>query len=463
MKNPWIFPAAALAVGAVGGFISGKNIAAPESSETAENESGIRYRSASRADGSGANESATRRSSRPTSLNEISRMPGSSSRIEALLQHYANLSPDELEDAAHELEALPMNERLMASFLLFSRWAEVDPTAAMAFSNTMGFAGGFVRPTILQSWASVDPQNAARYYAENPREFAMMGMFGRGRGPMGGQGPASIIASEWARQDPSGAMAWAATLGTEKQEAMSAVIGEVAKSDPQKAASMIDTMDGDKERAYELVAGQYGAKNFTEAAAWIRSLPADEQEDALGAAIRGLSNVDPDAAMAEVAKMEDGGEKNRVVRDVVEDLARLDPQSAGEFLKTQTDERTLRDGMRELMPSWVNQDSAGALAYANSFGQGNVRDSALQSYVWSNNSSNPAELVEVAESIDDERDRQRTVAVAVSKWLREDEAGAKEYVEQSTVLSDDMKERVAEGRELFGRRGPRGGGGGRGR
>ena len=463
MKNPWFLPATALALGAVGGFISGKNTAGRDSSESAAAESAIRMRSAGRENPGGA-ENASRRASRKMRAEDISRIPGASNRMEALMQYYADLGPDELEDAARKLDGLPMNERIMASFLLFSRWAEVDPTAAMAFSNTMGFAGGFVRPTILQAWASGDPQNAAKYYAENPREFAMMGMFGRGgRGPMGGQGGASIIASEWARQDPDAAMAWAGSLGAEKDEAMSAVIGEVAKDDPQKAAGMIATMDGDKGEAYRIVAEQFGGKDFDEAAAWVRTLPADEQNDALGAAIRGLSNVDPDAAAVEVAKMEDGGAKNRAVREVVEDLARIDPASAGEFLKTQNDEGVLRDGMRELMSSWVNRDANAALAYANSFGAGSVRDNALQSFVWTNNSSNPSELVKVAETIEDEGDRERTVGVAVSKWLREDEAAAKEYAAQSSALSDEAKERIAEGRDFMGRGGWGRGGRGRGR
>ena len=127
-------------------------------------------------------------------------MPGNSNRTQALLDFYAGLTPEQLAEEAGKLESLPMNERMLASFLLFGRWAEVDPTAAMAFSSTMGMAGGFVRPTILQSWASVDPVNAAKYFAANPREFAMMDM-------MGGQGASSIIASEWARQDPAAALA----------------------------------------------------------------------------------------------------------------------------------------------------------------------------------------------------------------------------------------------------------------
>ena len=69
-----------------------------------------------------------------------------------------------------------------------------------------------------------------------------MGMMGGGRGPMGGQGGASIIASEWARQDPAAALAWANGLTTEKSQAMNAVVGEVAKTDPKKATEMLAGM-----------------------------------------------------------------------------------------------------------------------------------------------------------------------------------------------------------------------------
>jgi hypothetical protein len=41
-----------------------------------------------------------------------------------------------------KLENLPINERIMASILLFGRWAETDPLAAMAYSDKMGMAAG---------------------------------------------------------------------------------------------------------------------------------------------------------------------------------------------------------------------------------------------------------------------------------------------------------------------------------
>jgi hypothetical protein len=458
MKNPWILPAATLVLGAAAGFMTGKNTN-PVDANSAVEESARKTRSSNRPESSSATPGHSgKRVNRPESMDAISRLPGNSNRIQALMDFYSGLSASQLADEAAKLDSLPMNERIMASFLLFGRWAEVDATAAMSFSNTMGFTGNFVRPTILQSWASVDPAGAAKYMTDNPREFAMMGMMGGGRGPMGGQSPSSIIASEWARQDPAAAMAWANTLTTDKDQAMNAVVSEVSKADPKKAAEMLASTSGDKSSAYRSIASNYGAQNFSEAQAWVRTLPADEQADALAAAISGLSNKDPNAAAREVASMTAGEAKDHAVSDVVGDLARVNPKAAADLLKQQGSEDALRNGMRELIPAWVNQDAGAALTYANSLEAGKTRDSALQSYVWSNNTGAPADLVKVAETIADQGDRERSIGVATARWMREDATAAKAYVEQSTILSDDAKQRIIEGRGMWGGRGPGGGG-----
>ncbi len=453
-----MIPFATLVVGAVGGYISGKGSGA-DGNQSALEEAAMRSRSSTRSEGPSAGE--TSKKSRGSSTSEIARMPGNSNRIEALLKFYAGLSADQLAAEAAKLENLPMNERIMASFLLFGRWAEVDPTSAMAFSNTMGIAGNFVRPSILQSWASVDPVNASKYYSENPREFAMMGMMG-GRGP-GGQGGASIIASEWARQDPTAAMAWASKLATGKGEAMNSVITEVAKKDPSQAAAMVSQLDeADRNSAYRSIAGQYGAVDFAAAQAWIRTLPASEQADALASAISGLSGTDPAAAAVQLAAMEAGEAKDRVLDDVIGQLARKDPQAAAELLKQQASEDAQRDGMRSLMPAWTNQNPAAALAYAQALPQGRVRDSALQSYIWSNTTGSPAELIQLASTIEDDGDRDRSIGMTAMRWMREDPEAAKAYVAASPDLSDEAKQRISEGRGMWdggGRgRGGRGGG-----
>ncbi|MEO5716830.1 MAG: hypothetical protein ABIT37_25345 [Luteolibacter sp.] len=447
MKNPWIVPVAALVVGAAGGYISGKNTE-PSGKTAAVEESAQRTRSSSRPEGAGETTSKKARGMGP---DQIAKMPGNSNRIQALLEFYAGLTPEQLAEEAGKLENLPMNERLMASFLLFGRWAEVDPTAAMAFSNTMGMAGGFVRPTILQSWASVDPANAAKYYSQNPREFAMMDAMGGRGGPMGGQGASSIIASEWARQDPAAAMAWANSLTNGKGQAMTAVVSEVAKTDPKKAAEMLASMDpADRPGAYKSVAAQYGAVDFASAQSWIRTLPAEDQAAALASAIGGLSGTDPAKAALEVKSMEAGDAKDRAVGVVVGDLAKKDPEAAAAFLKSQDSEKAMQDGMRPLMQQWAAQNPAAALAFVNSNQPGPVRDSAAGAYVWNNNTSKPSDLIKVAESITDEGDRNRSVGVTAMKWMAEDPAAAKAYIQASTSIPDDAKERLMNGGGGFG-------------
>jgi len=463
MKNPWIIPAATLALGAAGGFITGKN-SGPEDSGSADAETSNRARMSTRAELNATAENR-RNGSRAKGLEDIYRTPGQNNRIQALLEYYANLTPDQFEAEAAKLEDLPFNERLMASILLFGQWADTDPLAAMAYSNSMGMAGGFVRPTILQSWAASDPANAARYYAENPGEFAMMGMMGGGRGPGGGQSAAGIIAAEWARQDPSAALAWASSLeGREKGRAMEGLIREVANTDPAKAAQMASSMDeGDRGDAYRSIAARWATTNFNEAEAWIRTLGGEEQSQAMGAAIAALARENPALAQQKVAAMPEGGDRDRAIAAIAAQLSRTSPAEAAALIvsQTPTDGDARRDAMRDVMSNWTNQDAAGALAFVQAQPAGEVRDSATTAYLWNARNEAPATLINLAESISDEESRGRAVAMTAMRWMRDEPDAARAYIESSTSIPEDMKARIANsedgGRGQGG--GPPGGGG----
>lgn len=444
MNNSTILLGASLFVGAAGGFFVGQNMgdsgdAAASDQIVIQSRGGERV---DRDDRSSRFANGTGKASRQ-GFDEISRLPGSSSRIQAMAEYYQGLTLDQLEEEARKLEELPMNERMMAGMLLFGRWGEVDPYSAMEYSRSMGFAGMFVRPTVLQSWASVDPANAARYYEQNPREFASMGG-GRRGGFMRGADGSYIIASEWAKQDPQSALDWANALtGSKRDEAISAVAGEVAKQDPAQAAAMISSMDPSQVGgAYRTIAESYGSKDFAAAQAWIQSLPADEQAGALAAAISGLARTDPRAAATQVAGMTDGKSKDRAVRNVVGAIAYESPQDAAAFLSQNGSVEAQEDSMRELIPAWVSKDPTEALNYSMALPEGEVRDRALSSYVWSNSVEEPAKLVQVAEGISDERARSRMVGWMVARWMREDETAARAYAAESTAISERTKRHV---------------------
>jgi hypothetical protein len=460
MKTQWYLPAAALVVGVLSGYLAGRGSRSGVEKEGTGDEVGVRQRHSSLREDGGRDGAAgrSRQARAKKDTGDLASMAGFSARTEALMKFYEGLAPGRFEEEAGKLESLPINERIMASILLFGRWGETDPVAAMAFADSMGFAGMFAKPTVLQSWASVDPVGAARHLEENQRDFAMMGMMGgMGRRGSGGS-PASIIAREWARQNPDEALKWAGGLANGKTEAIASVVSEIARKDPEKAGSLAGAAQvEDKSSLYRSVAGEYGAKDFQAAKSWIDGLPAEVRSEALAAAIGGLSNKDPRAAMAEWERLPAGDARDDVAVEVIEDLAKTDPVAAGEFLKRQSGEEARIDAARQLMPAWTAKDPVAALSFANSLPQGAERDGALQSYVWTNSSAPSAEVVKAAETINDEGTRNRSVGIVVMRWMREDDAAAKAYLDQSSVISDDMKQRIRDGRGIWGGRGRRGG------
>ena len=435
-------------LGAAGGFIAGKG-STPTATASQDQSPAPRTRSTSRPDTASAD--TKHGSNRNRSLAEIIHTHGPTDRIQALINFYGGMTPTQLEAEAAKLEDLPMGERIMASFLLFGKWAESDPTAAMAYTQKMGFTGNFIRPTVLQAWASKEPEVAAKYYSENSRQFAMMGMMGGGRGPMGGGG-ASTIATEWARQDPTAAFAWAGSLtGNEKGSAMTSVIGEVASSDPLKAAGMVAGMDAASQAGANVdIARKWGSQNFTAAEAWVRSLPADQQSAAMSSAISGLSRDNPQLAAEKIAALPVGDDRNSAVSTLAQNWSRQDPQAAAAWLLKQNDPAAASSAMREVMPNWTSQDPAAALSFVNSQQPGALRDSAASAYIMSNSKSAPADLVTLATTITDEGSRTRSVGMATMRWIQEDPTAAKAYVQSSDAFTADQKDRVAAGKSLWG-------------
>lgn len=386
------------------------------------------------------------------------REPGQNSRIQGMLDYYAKLDPAKFEEEAKKLEAMPMRERFMAGFLLYGRWGEVDPLGALEHSNTMGMGGMFVRPTILQSWASTDPAGAAKYYAEHPREFATGG-FGGGRGPGGGD-PNSIIAREWARQDLDGAMTWAKTLGTNSSTAMNSIISQIASSDPQKAIGLLAQVEADKRgNAYETIARSLGGKNMLDAETWIKTLPADQQNDAMAAAILGMADINPAEALKKAQSLESGDERTDALSSSFRNLAASKPQDAiAAFNTLQTDEDK-SEMVQPIMQMMAMKDDASAQKWISELPAGELQDEAKMTYVRSNHSSNPQQVLSYAESIADENMRRRALGDSVRQWMQTDPEAAKAYVQSSSAFDEQAKQRLISGRGFGGgRRGQRGGG-----
>lgn len=442
MKATVLGPVAALLIGGAAGFIAGKNTAPEGDNKDASEEARMARRAITGTSSSAGKSSA--RSGRVKSAAEAMALPGQNSRLEALMDYYAGLDPSQFEEEAGKLEDLPWSERIMVGYLLFSRWGEEDPTAAMAYTKTMGFAGMFVTGTVMQSWAAKFPQDAAQYFTDNPSEFRMSGMMG-GRGRGGGASTAGVIATEWARQESAGAMTWAQSLdGRDQRDAMRGIFSQAAKDDPSKAAGMLSSVtDPDARKdAQNSVAREWGKKDWNEAQGWIAGLPADEQAGATSQALRGLADSNPSEAASNISAIPEGEDRDNAMESIARQWSREDPAAAAAWVMESGSENAQEESIGRVMSSWVQQDSAAALTFVNEQPEGSVRDNAASSYVMANQSGNVQENLSLAETISDERTRSRAIGMTTVGWMRQDPEAAKNYIETTEALSPESKERI---------------------
>lgn len=389
-------------------------------------------------------------------LSEVYDEPSQTARVQKMLDYYANLGPGMFEAEAAKLDELPFSERILASYLLFSQWAEVDPLSALAHADIMGRAGISVKPTVLQSWASQDPRSAAQFLKDNPRGFAMMGMLGGGRG-MGAPG---TIATEWARQDPEAAFAWAKGLeGRDAEGALVHVIKQVASDDPAAAIQMAAGLDTEaKTAAYASIALEWGKEDWSAMESWARGLPADQRDEALAQGLEGLAQRDPEAAAQNLLALPEGEVKDGAFDEVVESWAQQNPKAAMDFLLENGSEAAQEDAMREAMGPLASTNPAEALNVLNSLDDNAVRDRAVSTFVFSSSDTDPEEAVTLAATIGNDERRARTVAIAAIRWFYDDEAAADAYFANSDLVEPETLELIknrATGEGGRGRRGRR--------
>ena len=442
MKTSMLIAVGALLFGGVGGYLIGNG--GDDSNPEGDSQIGVRTkksvssRVATVTAGSG--NSAPRAARSSGGLREILSEPGQTSRIMSLLEYYSDLDPSQFESEVQKLQGLPMSQRMLAMNLLFSRWAENDPKGSWERSQQMGFPEMFMaRAGAVSGWAASNPEALAQEYSNNPDEFGM-GPGGRGRGDT-----AAMIAGEWAKQNPEAALKWAQTLDDrEAADAISGVFNELSQQDPQEALRMAATLDDNaRGDAYESIAASWAISDYAAADQWINSL-SEGQGKVRFAAIESLANASPSQAARENTKLPAVEERDELVAEVSREWARQDAPAAFEWLTESGSEGAVEEGIGRVVGALSREDPERVLDYIDSQDAGEVRDNAVQGYVYGNRDAPAAETIRLAETISGEDDRQRAVTRVAYEWAREDPEATLQYLETTDSIGEDSRERIAE-------------------
>ncbi|RYD38058.1 MAG: hypothetical protein EOP87_02295 [Verrucomicrobiaceae bacterium] len=414
MQPRWILPVSTLCAGIAFGFITGKGTVPHGKAAGAED---TRER---------ARPSRAERLSSESASAVRSLVSGGTTRDGGVVSDYSSLSPAQLAREFSRLEQLPTGERASETLLLFARWGEVGPLAALARARAMGIAGEAARWEALKGWSKGDPRAAADWFAKNAGQFAGAQP---GRSVSEREMASSVIARAWARQDPEAALAWAATLGPEAGRSMSSIFGETAIENPSLAIRLAEASDPSlTAAAFSEIAWQWAAKDFPAAEQWIRTLPADRQDAAMARAITSLALSDPEKAAARLDSMPEGLERERSVGIVMRQLANEDTAAAERWLGSQSTDTARRSGAISLVSAMAIENPAGARNLLEILPSGPARDGAAAAYIRSSSSGTPEELLKIAGGLTNDADRGQSIALIITRWKQQDAEAAERYI-----------------------------------
>ena len=203
--------------------------------------------------------------------------------------------------------------------MLMSKFVQLDPKAAMAYSGKLEGGEKFMATSsALKTWTRLSP-DAALAWAKT--EGASLTMDFGGRGGPGGPGG---DAAEGAPKD---------------NFALLSVVSQLAKTDLDKALSTASTMELGRmgDRMVDTLANEMLSQRGVDASkAYLDSLPAGAFRDQyLQQLADPLSKKDPAGTAQWIAKMETGDAKRRALGEVVNNWAKTDFASASSYVGSQ--------------------------------------------------------------------------------------------------------------------------------
>ena len=379
------------------------------------------------------------------SVKEILADPDPLNRVQRLMSYVNGLSPKEMPEALIALqESAPQWDphMKMAVGLLLTRWATADTDAAFAHVEQMKNKDQARDATfsILRALSSQDPQKALEWMSGQGNDMAKNGWMGHAL--------AGTIASEWVRQDPDAALAWANSLPqNQRQGALGGALETIAASDPLEAAQRLLELDpGEaREKAAGNIANLWAKRAPQEAMEWAMTLEGDDRESAMTRALGGWASVEPEQAASFINDIPAEERTGSQVSEVGRRWASQEPSKAAQWLIDQPESRGRTDAVGYAMWHWTNEDPGGAADWILEQPRGDFRDNGIASIAKATFEEDPSSAVTWAATIDNDKQREGSIERGVREWAKREPELAREWVQQnSNALSPEQATRLLE-------------------
>lgn len=329
----------------------------------------------------------------------IAQMPPGAARNATLSRIVSNLGYKEPRIAAELVLELPPGQQRDLVHQVIHNFARQDRAGALEWAGQLSSADArrtAVRQ-IVQQWSQDDPKGAAEYCVSSPL------------------GTSEILANavgNWARNDASGALAWAGALPdpAQREAALARAIGALGSSDPNRAVALAATMLGDKAR-----------------------------DDALGNIASAWAAKDPAAAAAWAAQLTDATARANAIMQIASRWGRQDPAAAAAWV-LQTPGSA--HGLSQISRDWATQDPAAAARWLETLPAGESRDSAVNSFSQAVIEVDPETAVVWALTIAKPETRDMAAANLYLRWKNTDSKAAAAWLRATPALSEEVKARL---------------------
>ena len=332
-------------------------------------------------------------------LRMMEQMPPGAARTETLRRIVGELGYKEPQAAAEFVLAMPPSQQRQSLHQVIHNLSRQDRAAALEFAGRL--AGADARADavrmIVQQWSSDDPKAAAQYCATNS---------------VGTPETIGSAVSSWARNDATGALAWAGSLpdGPPREAALSGAITALGASDPQRAAALATTM-----------------------------LKGEKQTQALGSIAGAMATKDPAAAAAWAGQLSDSTARMIAASNIALTWAEKDPAAAAAWAVRAPGKGV---ALSTITREWAGQDPAGAAKWLDTLPSGDTRDSAVGSFAHAVTGTDPEGAAAWAATIAQPSQRDIAISQIFQQWKRTDPKAADTWMRATPALSTEARERM---------------------
>lgn len=323
---------------------------------------------------------------RRAKLESILRGENALDRNRALLAYIDQLGPADFQQAVADFRSLGITEDRLGEYsLLLTAWANVDPTAALAFAKD-STSGKFATNAVITAWAANDPEGAIQWANAN--------FDGKGANPY-----------------------------------LPGIIRAIANADPSRASDLLTSMPRSTERGEGLDAllPSLLRQGAASTRAWIDALADDSLKNgAMMRSARELAATDP-AGTASWLLANPGEATKRRFDDVYSVWVQQDQQAAMNAYSALPAGENRSNALRGLVSSIASDNPNAAVSLLNRY-PNDVTDRVVQNVVWHSLGSDPSVAVSQITRISDENQRNRTYQYAIRNWLGSDPASAQAWM-----------------------------------